>query len=255
MVFLDPMANPSQRGSHAALPGVTVVVTCKGRLSHLRQVVPRLLQQRTSHNFAVVVVDFGDPDRCFDWVARQKHPQLSAIRVRDHIGEFNLSRARNCGACIATHELISFVDADALLADGWLDQAVAPILSEQAVATIPNWRSPACGICVVKTSVFHRVRGFDESLRGWGHEDIDFIQRVGELGAVARFDSDLVHMIQHSEALRVRFYANKNWRQSHVDNDAQAASRRGPVNPLRYGEGDFEIFHYSEDARNDGPAS
>jgi hypothetical protein len=92
------------------------------------------------------------------------------------------------------------------------------------------------------------VRGFDESLRGWGHEDIDFIQRLGKLGAVARFDSGLVQMIQHSEELRVQFYANKDSRQSHIDNRSQASTRRGPVNPLRYGEGDFEIFQFSFDA-------
>ncbi len=235
-------------GSQAESPGVTVVVTCKGRLAHLRQSAPRILRQRTTRNFAVVVVDYGDPDRCFEWVAQQKHPQLSAVRVCDDVDEFNLSRARNCGARVAVHELISFVDADALLAEEWLDQAVAPVLSGQAVVTIPDWPSPACGICVVRKSDFHSVRGFDESLRGWGHEDIDLIQRLGELGVVARFDSGLIQMIQHSEDLRVQFYANKNWRQSHADNHAHALNRPESVNPLGYGEGHLDIFHFSDDA-------
>jgi glycosyltransferase involved in cell wall biosynthesis len=226
------------------LPGVTVIVPCKGRLSHLRQSAPRILRQRTSRSFTLVVVDYGDPDCCFEWVAEQKRPKFSAIRVCDDVDIFNLSRARNCGACVAVHELLAFVDADALLAEEWLDKAVAPILSEKVAVTIPDWPTPACGICVVRRSDFHRMRGFDESLRGWGHEDIDFIQRVSKLGAVARFDSGLVQMIQHSEELRVQFYANKDSRQSHIDNRAQASTRRGTVNPLRYGEGDFEIFKY-----------
>jgi len=230
-------------------PGVTAVVTCKGRLAHLRRSVPRLLRQRTSRELVVVVVDYGDPDRCFDWVARQRKARLRAIRVCDDVAEFNLARARNCGAGAAAHELIAFVDADALLAETWLERAIAPILSGEAVAAIPDWPSPACGICVVRREDFHRVRGFDESLRGWGHEDIDFIRRMAGLGAVSRFDGGLVRMIRHSAALRVRFYSNKDWERSHADNDAQAASRRGPVNPLRYGEGEIEVLDCSAEPR------
>ncbi len=242
MHFDAVRANPALIGNHAALPGVTFVIPCKGRLLHLHESAPRILRQRTSRAFNVVVVDYGDPDGCFEWVTCQKHPQLSVLRVRDDVGEFNLSRARNCGACVAAYDLIAFVDADALLSEEWLDQAVAPILSRRAVVTIPDWPSPACGICVVKRSDFHQVRGFDESLQGWGHEDIDFIQRLRELGAVARFDSSLIQMIQHSEDLRVRFYANKKRTQSHADNAAQASNRTEPVNPLRYGVGEFDMF-------------
>lgn len=232
-------------------PGVTIVVPCKGRLAHLRESLPRLLAQETRRDTWILVVDYGDPDRCFDWVAAQRHPRLGALRVRDGVAEFNLSRARNCGACAAAHELIAFADADALFAAEWLEAAVAPLVAGAAVATIPSYPDPepgvlpACGIAVVTRAVFHQVRGFDESFRGWGHEDKDFMDRVRGLGAIARFDARLVTLIPHEPALRVAHYADKQHRRSNEENKARAARRSGPVNPLGYGGGLTELFRCS----------
>ena len=227
---------------NSALSGVTIVTTCKGRLSHLSDSVPRLLRQRTSRKFLIVVVDYGDPDGCFEWVVEKSHPQLGALRVTTNVDEFNLSRARNCGASMATHPLVSFVDADALFGETWLEKATAPILSGRAVATIPDWQSPACGICTVRRSIFHRVRGFDESFRGWGHEDIDFVDRVSQLGSVEGYDANLITMIPHNPDLRMRYYTEKDFEMSHLENDERATIRQGPVNPDGYGGGDFEFF-------------
>jgi len=238
----QPRRKFSANEDGATIPGVTIVITCKGRFAHLCESVPCLLRQQTSCEFQIVVVDYGDPERCFDWVVEQNHPQLGAIRVLDNVDEFNLSRARNCGASISVHRLLSFVDADALLAEPWLDVAVAPILSRRAAATIPNWRSPACGICTVERSIFHEVRGFDESFKGWGHEDIDFVERVSQFGAIERYDSNLITLIRHSPDLRVQFYANKDFELTHLENDERAMNRRGLVNPDGYGFGKFLHF-------------
>jgi hypothetical protein len=259
MLLPHPITELPTNARESPLPGVTIVVPCKGRLHHLRESIPCLLRQRTSCEFLIVVVDYGDPDRSYEWVADQRVPQLSAIRVRDGVDEFNLSRARNCGACIASHRLIAFIDADALCDARWLDNAIAPILSGGAVAVIPDWPwpepgiPPGCGISVVKTSVFHQVRGFDESFRGWGHEDKDFIGRVGQIGRIASFDSNLVELIPHDLESRVTYYSNKQRDLSNFENKVRASQRRGPVNPKGYGSTDLDVFHSIGNAPEVGP--
>ncbi|MFT4587472.1 MAG: GT2 family glycosyltransferase [Candidatus Binatia bacterium] len=244
-----PSTDSQSDARHAPRLEVAIVVPCKGRIEHLRESVPRLLRQRTQVEYLIVVVDYGDPDNCFEWVARQKHPRLAAIRVENDVEEFNLSRARNCGACAFTSRLIGFADADALFDPRWLESAIKPIQSGGATATIPDWPwpepdvLPACGISVVTASVFHQVRGFDEAFRGWGHEDKDYIGRVRSVGGLGFFDAGLFELIPHDAALRVAHYGNKHRSRSNFGNKARAAGRRGSVNPDGYGAGKIESFY------------
>ena len=138
--------------------------------------------------------------------------------------------------------MLSFVDADALVAENWLSESVGPINSGTAVVAVPNWKIIAFGICTVKTSLFHKVRGFDESFRGWGYEDNDFMQRIEQYGAVFRYDSNLVEMINHAPELRMQFYSAKDFMVSRNENMDRLANRRGRVNPHGYGVGDMVHF-------------
>ena len=149
---------------------LSIVVTCKGRLSHLQQTLPHILDQRTSLPYRVVVVDYGDPQACGAWIATQANPKLSVVHCRTETHEFNISRARNIGARNSWGKYIAFLDADVQVAEYWLDAAVRP-LRTGAVMSIPDWEQPGFSACVVARKAFQLARGFDESFDSWGYEE------------------------------------------------------------------------------------
>ena len=72
---------------------LSYITTCKGRLSHLQQTLPRIADQP---HVECIVVDYGCPERCGDWVEAH-HPNVMVVRTGPTEG-FNASRARNAGA-------------------------------------------------------------------------------------------------------------------------------------------------------------
>ena len=133
--------------------------------------------QSYGFEYRVIVVDYGDPDECFHWCRREGAERLQAIRVNDNLRHFNLSRARNCGAVYARAPILAFVDADTLLHEDWL-ATVVELIREPGTTVVCSSQDLVGlrGICAVRSSVFHAVRGYDEGMTGWGFEDNDLNQ-------------------------------------------------------------------------------
>ncbi|MHB1768894.1 MAG: glycosyltransferase family 2 protein [Phycisphaerae bacterium] len=220
-------------------PSITCVITCKGRLTHLQKTLPLLLEQSYPALFEVVVVDYGDPDDCFQWCVRVGHPRLMALRILDNTDRFNLSRARNCGANFRPADLFLFADADSLVHRQFLlavSQYFKSVNSVLAKRNCHDRNIDTCGLCMVRSEIFHRVRGYDEAFNGWGPEDSDFYSRVGRLGVVISFPVWLYPAtISHSNVLRTRFYNEKNLGRSAAKGGQQMARSNRVVNPWGYG--------------------
>ncbi|HNH34373.1 MAG TPA: hypothetical protein PK375_00580, partial [Rhodocyclaceae bacterium] len=67
-------------------PSIAFIVTCMGRLTHLRESLPRLATQPASE---CILVDFSCPEGCGAW-AETHHPAVRVVRVpgQEH---FNLA--------------------------------------------------------------------------------------------------------------------------------------------------------------------
>ena len=77
-------------------PALTFVTTCMGRLRFLRETLPLLAAQPAA---ACVVVDYGCPDHCGDWV-QANLPQVKVVRW-PAASTFHAAHARNLGAAAA----------------------------------------------------------------------------------------------------------------------------------------------------------
>ncbi len=214
------------------------MVTCKGRLSHLRVTLPGFLYQLPPTG-RLVVVDYGCPDGAFDYCAALNDPRLTAVRLLDGTDPFNLSRARNCGANATPCDALCFVDADSLLHGSFLEQAMLPLRWGRATLTKRDWRdrkADTCGLCCVRADTFHAVRGYDEAFRGWGPEDWDFYNRVGRIGPVHGFPPHLYPTtLAHSNEDRTRFYEEKDMMRSAGLSGALMGDAGRTVNPDGYG--------------------
>jgi glycosyltransferase involved in cell wall biosynthesis len=149
-------------GTADAAPAICFVVTCKGRLHHLRQTLPALVTQTGAE---CVVVDYDCPDHAYLWVS-EHFPNVRIARVLD-APTFNLSRARNIGAMVAKAPWLCFIDADIALAGDFSVRVIPMLLADHFLSSAADalgclWNSD------LSARPFHGGRGLRRSDRGLG---------------------------------------------------------------------------------------
>jgi hypothetical protein len=184
---------------------ITFVTTCRGRLAHLRETLPFLVEQRDA---AVIVVDYGCPDSSGDWV-EANFPQVEVVRSAES-PRFEIARARNLGAAHVRSPWICFVDADTYVGTAFserLKPLLAPGSFYRAEPRTPNtW-----GTAVCTAEDFLDIGGYDEVIQGWGEEDEDLYARLVMAGVhEGGFPGELVEAMKHSDTERVAHYDLKN---------------------------------------------
>lgn len=219
---------------------VSVIVTCKGRLAFLQIALPSILDQRCPFQYEVIVVDYGCPQKTFEWTLALRHPLLRPLLVQDDTEYFNRSRAKNIGAVQAARgHVLAFIDCDIVAEPNWLRGACRPIIEGRVgltkAARLGN-TPDIYGTCCVSTKAFHTVRGFDESFIGWGFEDTDLYNRVIKVTTRGRFNGQLLRPILHDDCERVRYSHFTDKQESRLKN-RELAAKRGVVNPNGFGRG------------------
>lgn len=222
-----------------------IVTTCKGRLSYLQQCVPSWLSQDALLiDYRIYVVDFGCPDGAADWCDQQGEPRVTAIRVVNNTEFFNQPRARNIGMRRAIADgagILASVDADVQLPGHFLRRYVGTMIHNnwelcKVETDAGEGRTCFVGTSVVTARLFDEVRGYDEALRGYGHDDTDFYWRCERAAPdrVGALSSDLIHLPNNDDE-RVRFYCEKDLRASINANFAVVMDRERAVNCGEWG--------------------
>ena len=187
-----------------AEPRLSIVTCCKGRLRHLKQALPTFVAQAESE---VVVVDFDCPDKTGEWVAAQ-FPGVHVVTVTD-APHFNLSRARNIGAAHARAPWLVICDADDVLAPSFSSELLRLTASGTYQRTLRNtqWGLKQQYVPLAcETATFRSVGGYDDALRGWGIEDLEFIDRLRRAGIREVLGSATAKSLPQSKAESRRYY-------------------------------------------------
>ncbi|MBL7002511.1 MAG: sulfotransferase [Gammaproteobacteria bacterium] len=190
-----------------------IVVTCKGRLEHLKQSLPQLLKQTSS---TVFLVDYDCPNQSGEW-AHKKYNKVNVIKVTKS-PEFNLSHARNLGAKPGSAPWILFIDADILLPENFLATIQQKIKPKHFFHGngIP---ASTYGTCIIERSAFHLAEGYDVIIRGWGGEDIDLYTRLEALGYTRnKIELQGINVLPHSDEKRMEFNPHKSIHYNQVKN-------------------------------------
>jgi len=196
----------------------SIITTCKGRLEHLKQTLPRMPEQGAAE---VIVVDYSCPDGTGDWV-REHFPEVRVVKLEGEEG-FSNWRGRNAGAAVATSDLVLFCDADTILAPG-AGEAIARELPPRSFgffkrgatqrfnkARLRLGSNQLRGFHAIPLRAFRNLGGYDEVLRGWGAGgDTDLEDRMGMAGLKGHaLEPSLVEeVIQHDNADRTRHHVD-----------------------------------------------
>lgn len=178
---------------------LSIIVPCMGRLKHAMLSIPPLM----TSGYEVILVDYSCPEKSGIWITK-KHK----IRVVNVEGErwFNLSRARNAGAMASASDWICFLDADVVLCSAMLESFKSLMQRENCYYGSTKMHGHAT---LVKRKDYLAAGRFDESLQGYGGQDIDFQNRLGKLGLqfIPFMPLDYQH-ISHENDLRIAFHEN-----------------------------------------------
>lgn len=184
------------------MASISVVITCKGRLEHLRQTLPLLA--RNLPDAEIILVDYDCPDRCGDW-AEASVPGVTVVRVRNR-PMFNLAKARNLGIARAGAPWLLLADADVLFSAP-LPASVTVLMRAPAILLPDPRPAERFGTMLVPRADALAIGGYDETFEGWGAEDEDFLLRLEHRGLARRsFDGAGLGVIGHDDALRSQFH-------------------------------------------------
>jgi glycosyltransferase involved in cell wall biosynthesis len=186
------------------MPNLSFVTTCKGRLDHLRQTLPRIATQPDTE---CIVVDYDCPDGTADWV-RNNFPSVKVVRVTE-APVFCKPHAQNLGAAAASATWLCLVDAD-ILVDQAFSVSLAPLLKSGHYLRPDPIDLGAYGSLVCAREDFAAVEGFDETFAGCSYMDDDLYVRLGMAGVkAASFPGRHFVAIRHDDDLRTRYYEIK----------------------------------------------
>ena len=109
-------------------PPVTIVVCAYNAAKDIQETLESLLVQ-TYRNFEILVVDDASTDEtpaiCAGFMARD--PRVRVVRHPENVG---LSHGRNTGVKEASHELLTFIDADDIALPNMVETLVRELLAD-----------------------------------------------------------------------------------------------------------------------------
>ena len=227
------------------------VMTCMSRLDHVKQSVPKLLENQAidgKNNF-LVFVDYYCPQHSGRWVAQNYGPRVHVIDM-SRVSPlppgapppaFNKPTALNSGALFAVSELgadyLVFIDADTLATPGLLSYLFNYVSLGQFYIFAPSHKAhlrDLTGFLALHKRYFVRVNGYDVGFKGWGAEDLDMRVRLYLYGKTPSYEpkgalkdphrytlswGEIPHIlassIPHEDDRRVANYEHKDKDDSH----------------------------------------
>lgn len=212
-------------------PTFVAATTCKGRLQHIKQTLPKNLKDAAHcDNFKFVVLDYGDKDGLLDYLRSEHMADIESGKLTVYSypceGPFHVAHAKNIAARCAIRE-----GADILVtvdADNFINPLFTDFLNNafQYKSKIPGFyicpdftlihslpHGPLrplrgyAGRLAIRAMDFIKMGGYDETFDTWHGEDMDLIARMIKIGYAERhFDNRFLGVIPHGTEVRFREY-------------------------------------------------
>jgi hypothetical protein len=196
---------------------ISFCTVCRNRLQHIRETLPVNIRENAGRvDIEFILVDYNSPDGLDSWVRAEMMDHIHSgilkyYKTTDPV-HFRMSHSKNIGPRLATGNIISLLDADNFAGPGyaqWVDE-VFTNKGKNALIALGEVNSITYGDALGKISchkdLFDKVRGYDESMEGYGMEDFDLVERLVKAGGVKVQIENPAHLkfIKHSNEERIK---------------------------------------------------
>jgi glycosyltransferase involved in cell wall biosynthesis len=229
---MDP-GDPDTSAGGTSSPVASIVMPAHNAERTIAEAVTALLSQAVTRPVEVLIVDNMSTDRTQE-IARSLSDGMERVHVLTASGEQGAAYARNVGVARAKAPLLIFVDADDIVAPGWLtaylsaaseECLLAGPIDELTLARFPTWSAASSphrppmtlrgqvyattANCAISHSLFTRLGGFESGFGGDVGEDVDLSWRVEALGIRVQFVPDALVVKRPRQSRRELF---SQWR-------------------------------------------
>ncbi len=262
---------------------VSFCTTCMGRLEHLKQTLPKnIADNRDCEGVQFVVLNYGGEAETENWIKDNFQSEIADGTLKyisyPAAQHFNMAHAKNMAHRHADGNIVCNLDADQFTGKSFAhflidEMGVTPKLSKKVymrhdpidIVRFSPQQQSALGKIALHKADFDAVRGYDESIVGWGDEDRNFCARL----TAQRFlrpipiETEYAQGILHSDEMRLENYSpeaqeasrarlsrNDNTKSTWVriagkgarfGRDIINAVRHAPMNVSGFGEGEVTI--------------
>jgi hypothetical protein len=202
-----------------------IITTCKGRLSHLKEMSAVLMADpRIGTEWGWVLVDFACPEKSGEWARETWGDRVMVVELElEKDVPFHKPLAQNTGAMHAVEQgaqYLCFIDADTLVTPEFLDTIEASAALDTFLIVPPTMeKRDLTGFLCVDHRHFLRVGGFNIDFVGWGAEDLELRLKLYLKGGLSFVEIPaLASSIPHDDGVRTANYEDKDKNVSHGKN-------------------------------------
>jgi hypothetical protein len=156
--------------------------SCMGRVDHIKKTYIQNISTalKYSSNCEFILLNWNSRDGLQEWVEENLRDYIKGGVVKylhtDTPTVFDISKTKNITLKNSTGEILCSLDADNFISPSFL-ASVEKVFASEGQPIIQCKGGPMAGRIVLKREHFFNLRGYDEAMVGWGHEDLDLVER------------------------------------------------------------------------------
>ena len=205
---------------------ISYCTTCKGRLHHLRETLPKNLEaEKDNPDIEFVILDYTSEDGLGDWIKQNYSKEIASGRIRyaryDDGVHFKMAHAKNMAHRLATGDVLCNLDADNIISKDF-SKYLNKLFQDNPHTILTRIRLSLGDYCktafikrkgvlglggriAVSRDDFIELGGYDESISGWGPDDFNFGKRAVAVGLkeVLLSDEFAGSVLSHSHEERI----------------------------------------------------
>ena len=191
---------------------IAFCITCMNRLEHIQETLVKNMNDNFDVNeVEFILLDYNSSDGLEKWVKTLgfflDNKMLSYYRTTVST-TYHRSHSRNMAFRLSTADIVCNLDADNFLGNHFFEYILNTfeINKERKIFVTSNFHSrDVFGRFCAYRDDFMRISGYDESLIGYGMEDIDLYDRLTKIGLEQEMfhGESFYNMISHSYEDRV----------------------------------------------------
>lgn len=237
MKFKEKILNSSYNFHYQRIPFISFCTVCMNRTEWLKKTVENNIEtSKRYENLEFVLLNYNSTDDMEEYVENNLIEYINGgilkyYKTKDP-EKFERCHAKNMAYRLATGDILINIDADMLIKDGFIEY-IRDLFSFPSVLS----HGEICKGCIsVLRKSFYEVRGYDEFMKTYGPEDLDFVLRVYR--TVEKYDKFPDDLMEHINPIplssRVLVKEQMDFNVSVMINNFYS---RRIVNPKGFGQG------------------